>query len=113
MGQPCSGVADIKSLGSVCRLRLQYAREEWGSEGQPDSKGGVIGGQLLMRVDLMGSMEEALSSSKALGEARWVVRLDWAPVTARARALQVQSVVRQANTLGSLQNSSLRGLSRG
>jgi len=54
----------------VCRLRLQYAREEWGGDGQPDSKGGVIGGQLLMRVDLMGSMEEAFSNNKTCGDAR-------------------------------------------
>lgn len=54
----------------MCRLRLQYAREEWGGDGQPDSKGGVIGGQLLMRVDLMGSMEEAFSNNKTCGDAR-------------------------------------------
>jgi len=57
----------------AARLRLQYAREEWGADGQPDSKGGVIGGQLLMRADLMGSMEEAFSNNKACGDPRSAV----------------------------------------
>ena len=45
------------------------------SGGQPDSKGGLIGGQLLMRIDLIGPIEEALANTKTIGDARYHLQL--------------------------------------
>ena len=56
----------------VCRLRLQWSREEWNAEGLPDSRGGLIGGQLLVRADLLGPLDESLQNHRAVGEPRAV-----------------------------------------
>lgn len=35
------------------RSRLQWAAEDWPELGSPDTRGGVLGGQVMMRLDLL------------------------------------------------------------
>lgn len=64
-------VNNLLNFQISCRLRLNYSREDWGANGQPDSKGGLIGGQILVRVDLIGPIEAALANANmANGHAR-------------------------------------------
>ena len=42
-----------RSALSAFRSRLQWAAEDWPQLGRPDSRGGVLGGQVMMRLDLL------------------------------------------------------------
>lgn len=39
------------------RSRLQWAAEDWPELGRPDTRGGVLGGQVMMRLDLLNAFQ--------------------------------------------------------
>lgn len=40
-------------VANHCRSRLQWGAADWPQEGRPDSKGGLLGGEVMLRLDLM------------------------------------------------------------
>lgn len=40
-------------VANYCRSRLQWGAADWPQEGRPDSKGGLLGGEVMLRLDLM------------------------------------------------------------
>jgi len=52
----CWNIASLQQcadLANHCRSRLQWGAADWPQEGRPDSKGGLLGGEVMLRLDLM------------------------------------------------------------
>ncbi|KAA6422788.1 MAG: hypothetical protein FRX49_07323 [Trebouxia sp. A1-2] len=52
--------------------RLQWGAADWPQEGRPDSKGGLLGGEVMLRLDLMPAFQEYFALGSSLGSSRAV-----------------------------------------
>ncbi|KAL0018560.1 hypothetical protein WJX77_004866 [Trebouxia sp. C0004] len=52
--------------------RLQWGAADWPQEGRPDSKGGLLGGEVMLRLDLMSAFQEYVALGGSLGSNRAV-----------------------------------------
>ena len=46
-----------------CRSRLQWGAADWPQEGRPDSRGALLGGEVILRLDLISAFQVGISSS--------------------------------------------------
>ncbi|KAL0048183.1 hypothetical protein WJX82_009442 [Trebouxia sp. C0006] len=52
--------------------RLQWGAADWPQEGRPDCKGGLLGGEVMLRLDLMPAFQEYFALGGSLGSSRAV-----------------------------------------